>query len=617
MVEAKVKEKPIQPVDRATIRFAGDSGDGIQLSGGQFTLVTAALGNDLATLPDYPAEIRAPAGTLPGVSSFQISFSQEEVLTPGDEPDVLVAMNPAALKTNIGDLPSGRIVIVNSDAFGELDLKKAGYEVNPLEEGDHLKSYRVIPVPMSSVTQEALKESPLSKKDVSRCKNFFALGVVYWMYDRPLQPTLDWIKTKFAGKSDIIEANSKVLKAGYNYAVVTQIFTTHYAVRKAKLKPGVYRNITGTDATVLGLIAASEISETPLFYGSYPITPASDILHELSRHKNFGVKTFQAEDEMSAVGSAIGASYGGHIGVTGTSGPGISLKSEFLGLAVMVELPLVVINVQRAGPSTGMPTKSEQADLLQAYFGRHGECPLAVVAAATPADCFRMVFESVRIATKYMTPVIFLSDGYLTNGAQPWRIPEIDELPKFKIDRTIDPKTYRPYDRDPVTLARKWVVPGTPGVEYRIGGLETEDGTGGVSYNPMNHEIMVRFREAKIKRIADDIPPLKIKGNQKGDLLVLGWGSTYGAITTAVEHLQEQGLSVSSAHLRYLNPFPKNLGDVLYRFKQVLVPELNLGQLLLILRGQFNREFIGFNKIQGKPFKVREIQEKIEELLRA
>lgn len=615
MSEDKVKDKPIEPIDRATIRFAGDSGDGIQLSGGQFTLTTAALGNDLATLPDYPAEIRAPAGTLPGVSSFQISFSQEEVLTPGDEPDVLVAMNPAALKANLNDLPDGRIIIVNSDAFDETNLKKAGYEKSPLDNGD-LKAYRIIPVPMSSMTQEALVDSPLSKSDISRSKNFFALGVVYWMYSRPLETTLEWIKEKFAGKPDIIEANSTALRTGYNYALTTEIFTTHYAIRKAKLKPGTYRNITGTDATVLGLIAASEVSGIPIFYGSYPITPASDILHELARHKNFGVKTFQAEDEISAIGAAIGASYAGYLGVTGTSGPGLSLKTEFLGLAVIVELPLIVIDVQRAGPSTGMPTKSEQGDLMQAYHGRHGESPVAIVAAASPADCFRMAYEAVRLATKYMTPVIFLSDGYLTNGAEPWRIPDINALPALKIDRKADPKTYQPYARDPVTLARKWIAPGTPGLEHRIGGLETEDLTGNASYDPINHEIMVRIRHTKIQRIAEDIPPLKIKGRQDADVLVLGWGSTYGAITTAVEHLQAEGKSVASAHLRYLNPFPKNLGDVLYRFKQVLVPELNLGQLLRRLRSTFNREFIGFHKVQGQPFKVREIQQKVDELLR-
>jgi len=615
MGETSVKEKPIQPVDRATIRFAGDSGDGIQLSGNQFTLTTASLGNDLATLPDFPAEIRAPAGTLPGVSSFQISFSGSEVLTPGDEPDVLVAMNPAALKANIGDLPEGYIVIVNSDSFDELNLKKAGYDENPLENG-YLKAYRIIQVPMSSVTIEALKDSPLSKKDVSRCKNFFALGVVYWLYDRPLQPTLDWIKSKFAGKPEYIDANSTALRAGYNYALTTEIFTTHYAVRKAKLPAGTYRNITGTEATALGLIAASEVSGTKIFYGTYPITPASDILHELAKHKNFGVKTFQAEDEISAVGSAIGASYGGYLGITGTSGPGVSLKSEFLGLAVMTELPLVVINVQRAGPSTGMPTKPEQADLWQAFFGRHGESPMAILAAASPADCFKMVYEAVRIATKHMTPVIFLSDGYLTNGSEPWRVPEIDSLPKITISHNADPQSYRPYDRDPKTLARKWVVPGTPGLEHRIGGLETENGSGNVSYDPQNHEYMTHMREAKIQRIADDIPPLEIHGKPEGEILVLGWGSTYGAITTAVEECIAEGKPVSSAHLRYINPFPKNLGEVLDGFKHILVPELNLGQLRLILRGSFDHDFIGLNKVQGQPFKVREIHAKIEELLR-
>ncbi len=615
MTETATKEKPVKPVDRATVRFAGDSGDGIQLSGNQFTLATASLGNDLATLPDFPAEIRAPAGTLPGVSSFQISFSEHEVLTPGDEPDVLVAMNPAALKAHIDDLPHGKIIIVNEDSFDQSNLKKAGYTSNPLED-ETLKGYRVIKVPMSSVTAEALVDTGLSKREMERCKNFFALGVVFWMYDRPLDPTLDWIKVKFAKKPEFIEANSTALRTGYNYALTTEIFTTHYAVKRAHLEPGVYRNVTGTEATALGLIAAAEISGKKVFYGSYPITPASDILHELSRHKNFGVKTFQAEDEICAVGSAIGASYGGYMGVTGTSGPGVSLKSEFLGLAVMAELPLLVINVQRAGPSTGMPTKMEQADLLQAYAGRHGESPVAILAAATPSDCFTMVFEAVRLAMKYMTPVIFLSDGYLTNGSEPWRIPDVNDLPKIHVSHDADPDTYRPYDRDCNTLARKWVLPGTPGLTHRIGGLETEDGTGNVSYDPTNHEIMVRFRHAKIQRIATDIPSVTVRGDKQGELLVLGWGSTYGAIKTAVESARGRGLPVSCAHLHYLNPFPRNLGDVIGNFKRILLPELNLGQLRLLLRGAFDADFIGLNKVQGQPFKVREIEDKIEQILR-
>lgn len=613
--ETAAKDKPTELVDRATIRFAGDSGDGIQLSGNQFTLTTASVGNDLATLPDFPAEIRAPAGTLPGVSSFQISFSGSEVLTPGDEPDVLVAMNPAALKANLGELPHGRIIVVNEDAFEPGNLKKAGFYENPLE-NDDLKAYRVVKVPMTTVTAEALVDTKLSKKDVERCKNFFALGVVYWMYSRPLEPTLEWIEEKFAKKPEFIEANSLALKAGYNYALTTEIFSAHFTVRKAKLKPGVYRNVTGTEATVLGLLAAAEVAKTPLFYGSYPITPASDILHELAKYKHYNVKTFQAEDEISAVGSAIGASYGGHIGVTGTSGPGLSLKSEFIGLAVMVELPLVIVDVQRAGPSTGMPTKTEQGDLLQAFFGRHGESPVAVLAAASSADCFRMAYEAVRLATKYMTPVILLSDGYLTNGAEPWRIPNDDELPPIQISHVANPETYKPYERDCLTFARRWVVPGTPGMEHRVGGLETEDITGNVSYDPINHDLMVRMRQAKIMRIAADIPPVKVKGEEQGDLLVLGWGSTYGAITTAVDQLRAAGHKVSSAHLRYLNPFPRNLGEVLAGFKTILVPEINLGQLRLLLRGKFDGNFIGYNRVEGRPFKVHEIEDKIKELLR-
>jgi len=609
------KDKPVEQIERATIRFAGDSGDGIQLSGNQFTLTTASVGNDLATLPDFPAEIRAPAGTLPGVSSFQISFSGSEVLTPGDEPDVLVAMNPAALKANLGELPPGRIIVVNEDAFEPGNLEKAGYTENPLE-NDDLKAYRVVKVPMTTVTTQALAATKLGKKEVGRCKNFFALGVVYWMYSRPLEPTLEWINEKFAKKREYIEANSLALKAGYNYALTTEIFSAHFAVRKASLKPGTYRNVTGTEATVLGLIAAAEVAKTPLFYGSYPITPASDILHELAKYRHFGVRTFQAEDEISAVGSAIGASYGGHIGVTGTSGPGLSLKSEFIGLGVMVELPLVVIDVQRAGPSTGMPTKTEQADLLQAFFGRHGESPVAIVAAASPSDCFRMAYEAVRLATKYMTPVILLSDGYLTNSSEPWRIPEISELSPIHVDHSVDAASYRPYDRDNATFARRWVVPGTPGAEHRIGGLESEDGTGNVSYDPINHDLMVRIRQAKIMRIAADIPPLKVKGETEGNLLVLGWGSTYGAITTAVENKRTAGKQVSCAHLRYLNPFPQNLGEVLKGFQTILVPELNLGQLQLLLRGKFGGNFVGYNRVEGRPFKVHEIEDKIDELLR-
>lgn len=606
--------KGAEAIERVTIRFAGDSGDGIQLSGNQFTLATAVAGSDFGTLPDFPAEIRAPAGTLPGVSNFQISFSEKPIYTPGDAPDVLVAMNPAALKVNLKDLTSGGIIIVNADNFAGANLKKAEYKANPLEDGS-LAAYRVITIPVNQLNAKALESSPLTKKERDKCRNFYALGVVYWLYDRPLEPTLNWIADKFAKSPDVVTANQTALKAGYNYADTTEIFTSHYTVRKAALPPGEYRNITGTEALVLGLIAASQLADTPLFYGSYPITPASDMLHELARHKNFGVRTFQAEDEIAAVCAAIGASYAGQIGVTGTSGPGAALKSEAVGLAVMAELPLVLVNVQRAGPSTGMPTKAEQADLLQAAVGRNGECPVAVLAPFTPADCFDTAIEAVRIAVKYMTPVYLLTDGFLANSSEPWRLPDIDRLPRIAIDHSADPADFQPYRRDPKTLARPWVLPGTPGLEHRIGGLEKEDITGNVSYDPLNHERMVRLRAEKIRRIAQEIPPTEIVGEKNGQLLVIGWGSTAGAITTAVEAVRATGKKVSQVHLRYLWPLPADLGEIIRRFATVLVPELNLGQLRLLLAGEYGRPLIGLNKVQGRPFQIVEIQRRIEELV--
>jgi len=606
--------KDLVEIENVTIRFAGDSGDGMQLTGTQFTNTSAILGNDISTLPDFPAEIRAPAGSLPGVSGFQINFSSRDIRTPGDEPNVLVAMNPAALKVNLHDLEKGGILIINSDAFAELNLKKAGYEKNPLEDGS-LSAYRVIAIPLTELNLNALKDLSLGRKEADRCKNFFALGMMYWLYDRPLDPTLKWMQSKFQKNPVVLEANVRALRAGFNYADTTELFTTHYRVRKASLAPGKYRNITGNEATALGFIAAAQVAKRPLFYASYPITPASDILHELSRHKNFGIKTFQAEDEIAAMTAAIGASFAGHLGLTGTSGPGVALKSEAIGLAVMTELPVVIANIQRGGPSTGLPTKTEQADLLQAMFGRNGECPVPIVAAATPSDCFAMAFEAFRIATMFMTPVFYLSDGYLGNGSEPWKLPKVDELPKIDIEYRTEAEGFHPYLRNEATLARPWAIPGTPGLEHRIGGLEKQHITGNVSYDPDNHEFMVRLRAEKVARIANFIPELEVFGKPEGKLLVVGWGGTYGAITSAVEMMQTRGKSVSSVHLRHLNPFPKNLGEVLSRFEKVLVPELNLGQLCLLLRARYLVDAIGFNKIKGHPFKISELVRKMEELV--
>lgn len=608
----------LQELDSATVRFCGDSGDGMQLAGTQFTNASAILGNDISTLPDFPAEIRAPAGTLAGVSGFQVHFSRYEIHTPGDQLDALVAMNPAALKTNLKDLQPGGILIVNSDAFTNNDLHKAGYKVNPLDDGS-LKGYRLFKIPINTLNREAVSEVKLSPREADRCKNFFALGLVYWLYDRPMDPTLRWIRDKFGKNPAVLEANTRTLKAGWNYGETTETLPVHYKVAPATIKPGRYRKITGNEALALGLVAAATQSGKPLVYATYPITPASDILHQLSDLKRFGVRTLQAEDEIAAMGMAIGAAFGGALGVTGTSGPGICLKSEAIGLAVMTELPVVIIDVQRGGPSTGLPTKTEQADLLQAMYGRNGECPAAIIAPCSPADCFDMAIEAVRLAFGFMTPVFVLSDGYLANGAEPWLIPGTDSLPKITVRHPAAPtgngdQHFLPYKRDE-RLVRQWAIPGTPGLEHRIGGLEKEDITGNVCYEPANHEHMIRTRAQKIANIANDIPLLEVNGPKEGDLLVIGWGGTYGAIVSAVQRAQRKGLKVAQAHLRYLNPMPRNISEVLARYKRILVPELNAGQLLLLLRARFLVNAVGLNKVQGRPFLVSEIEQKITEML--
>jgi 2-oxoglutarate/2-oxoacid ferredoxin oxidoreductase subunit alpha len=608
-------EKNLEEVETVTIRFAGDSGDGMQLTGTQFTNTSAVVGNDISTLPDFPAEIRAPAGSLPGVSGFQLNFSSQDIKTPGDQPNVLVAMNPAALKVNLPDLEDGGTLIVNTDSFTPENLKYANYATNPLEDNS-LAGYRVHKLPITTLNMNALKGNvELSRKEIDRSKNFFALGVLYWLYDRPMENTLNWIRAKFAKSPELAKANEIALKTGYNFADTTEVFTTHYTVKKAQIAPGKYRKITGNEATAIGFIAASQISGRPLFYGSYPITPASDILHELSRHKAFGVKTFQAEDEIAAVCAAIGASFAGQIGLTGTSGPGVALKQEAIGLAVMTELPLVIVNVQRGGPSTGLPTKTEQADLFQAVWGRNGECPAIVVAPATPADCFHMAIEAVRLAFKYMSPVFYLSDGYLANGAEPWAIPELDQLPKIEVHFANDPATFMPYARDTETLARPYALPGTPGLEHRVGGIEKQHITGNVNYDPENHHFMVKLRQEKIDRAVADVPPVEVMGEPAGKVLVLGWGSTYGSITSAVEKMQREGKSVSAAHLRHLNPFPRNLGEVLAAFETVIIPEMNLGQLCTMIRAKYLVDAVPFSKVKGRPFQIREIVRKVEEYL--
>ena len=611
---ARADEPAVLELDRVTIRFAGDSGDGMQLTGSQFTRTAAVYGNDISTLPDFPAEIRAPAGSLPGVSGFQLSFASSDIHTPGDQPDVLVAMNPAALRTNIADLPAGGALIVNEDAFSAANLTKAGYAASPLSDGS-LKAFTVFEIPISTLNARALEGLEITTKQVDLTKNFFALGLMFWLYERSMDPTLRWIEDKFSKRPVIVVANKRALKAGYAFGETTEIFHTHYRVAPAKLAPGRYRNITGNEATALGFVAASRLAGRPLFYGSYPITPASDILHQLSGYKDFGVKTFQAEDEIAAIGAAIGASYGGAMGMTATSGPGIALKSEAMGLAVMVELPLVVADIQRAGPSTGMPTKTEQADLLQVLFGRNSDSPMPVVAPATPADCFDTAIEAWRIALKYMTPVVYLSDAFLATGSEPWRIPDVADLPDISVPNATDPRTFHPYDRDPQTLARPWAVPGTAGLEHRIGGLEKSDITGNVSYDPDNHQRMQLLRAEKVARIALDIPEVEAHGAQGGELLIVGWGSTYGAIRTAAERLLAEGQSVAHLHLRHLNPLPRNLGDVIDRYRRVLVPEINLGQLVMLLRARYLVDAVAFGKVRGKPFRISEIHERAEQLL--
>ncbi len=614
MTLTKDLEPDVQELERVTIRFAGDSGDGMQLTGTQFTRTAAVFGNDISTLPDFPAEIRAPAGSRPGVSGFQISFSSSEIHTPGDQPDVLVAMNPAALKTNIGDLPPGGALIVNSDAFTQQNLNKAAYTSNPLTDGS-LKAYTVFEVPVSTLNTASLQGLDMTSKQMDLTKNFFALGLMFWLYERSQDGTIAWIDQKFGARPVVAEGNKRALRAGYAFGETTEAFHTHYRVKPARLEPGVYRNITGNEATALGMLVASKLADRQLFYGSYPITPASDILHQLSGYKTFGVKTFQAEDEIAAIGAAIGASYGGALALTASSGPGIALKTEAMGLAVMVELPLVVIDVQRAGPSTGMPTKNEQADLLQVMFGRNSDSPLPIVAPATPGECFDFAIEACRLALKYMTPVVYLSDAFLATGSEPWKIPSLADLPSIGVANATDPATFRPYQRDPDTLARPWAVPGTPGLEHRIGGLEKADITGNVSYDPDNHRRMQTLRAAKVAGIADDIAPLEVFGPERGELLILGWGSTYGAIRSAVERLTGEGKSVAHAHLRHLNPFPANTEAVLRSYRRVLIPEVNLGQLLMLIRARYLIDAVGYDKVRGKPFRISEIVDEAERIL--
>ncbi|MCW1095815.1 2-oxoacid:acceptor oxidoreductase subunit alpha [Streptomyces sp. RS2] len=617
-----VGAKGVRRLDRVIIRFAGDSGDGMQLTGDRFTSETASFGNDLSTLPNFPAEIRAPAGTLPGVSSFQLHFADHDILTPGDAPNVLVAMNPAALKANVGDLPRGAEIIVNTDEFTRRAMQKVGYETSPLEDGS-LDGYHLHPVPLTTLTVEALKEFDLSRKEAERSKNMFALGLLSWMYHRPTEGTEKFLRSKFAKKPEIAAANIAAYRAGWNFGETTEDFAVSYEVAPAAtaFPPGTYRNISGNLALAYGLIAASRQADLPLFLGSYPITPASDILHELSRHKNFGVRTFQAEDEIAGIGAALGAAFGGSLAVTTTSGPGVALKSETIGLAVSLELPLLVVDIQRGGPSTGLPTKTEQADLLQAMYGRNGEAPVPVVAPRTPADCFGAALEAARIAVTYRTPVFLLSDGYLANGSEPWRIPERDELPDLAVrfaqgpNHTLDDGTevFWPYRRDPHTLARPWAVPGTPGLEHRIGGIEKQDGTGNISYDPANHDFMVRTRQAKVDGI--EVPDLDVDDPDGARTLVLGWGSTYGPITAAVRRIRKEGGLVAQAHLRHLNPFPANLGDILGRYDTVVVPEMNLGQLATLIRAKYLVDAQSYNQVNGMPFKAEQLATVLKEAI--
>ena len=616
--------KQVQQLDRVIIRFAGDSGDGMQLAGDRFTQETATFGNDLSTLPNFPAEIRAPAGTLPGVSSFQLHFADHDILTPGDAPDVLVAMNPAALKANLSDLPRGADIIANTDEFTKRNLTKVGYTESPLEDGS-LGAYQLHALKITSLTVRALEGFDISRKDAERAKNMFALGLLSWLYNRPTSGTMKFLESKFASKPEIMKANVAAFQAGWNYGETTEDFSVQYEIKPATLRAGTYRNITGNSALAYGLVAASRRSGLPLFLGSYPITPASDILHELSKLKRFGVRTFQAEDEISGVGAALGASFGGGLGVTTTSGPGMCLKAETIGLAASVELPLIICDIQRAGPSTGMPTKTEQADLLMALYGRNGESPVAVLAPATPSDCFDTAIEAVRIAVKYRTPVIILSDGYLANGSEPWRIPAVDTLAKLRDEFKFaipnegpgasDPAGFMPFQRDPQTLARPWAIPGTPGLEHRIGGIEKADGAGTISYDPNNHDKMVRLRQAKIDGIAADIAPLAVDDPDDARVLVLGWGSTYGSIGAAVRRVRLAGGAIAQAHLRHLSPFPANLGEVLRAYDKVLVPEINLGQLALLLRGRYLVDVISYNRVRGLPFRAAELAGVIEDVM--
>lgn len=605
-------------IDRAVVRFAGDSGDGMQVAGTRFTDASAAFGNDLATLPSFPAEIRAPAGTLPGVSSFQVQIADFDILTAGDAPDTLVAMNPAALKKNLDDLKKGGTLIVNTDSFEERNLAKAGYDHNPLE-SDDVKGFRVIEVPMEQLTKGAVKDSGVSGRDVLRSKNFLAIGLLSWLYNRPTEPTIEWAEKKFAKKPEVAKANILAFKAGYNFGITTEATKSTVEIRPAALPPGTYTNVTGNTALSWGLIAAAQQAKLPLFYGSYPITPASDILHELSKHKNFGVVTYQAEDEIAAIGAAIGASFSGNLAVTGSSGPGIALKSESISLAFQAELPLIVVNVQRAGPSTGMPTKPEQSDLLFSLFGRHGESPLPVIAAASASDAFEVAIEAARIALKYMTPVVLLSDNHVANGSEPWMLPDIDNLPDISVPFATKPNSetgFMPYMRDIETFSRPWAIPGTPGLEHRLGGLEKEAITGNVSYNPDNHQLMTDSRAWKVVNIAHDVPPVEVDDpDGDADLLLLGWGSTYGSIKAAARNLRNDGHSVARAHLRHLNPFPANLGEVLSSYKQILIPELNTGQLRKLIRADYLVDARGLNRVAGVPFKVTEITDAAESLL--
>ena len=610
--------KTFKTIDDAVIRFAGDSGDGMQLTGGRFTETTAVVGNDLSTLPDFPAEIRAPAGSLAGVSAFQIHFSSKDIHTPGDSPDVLVAMNPAALKVHQKEIVPGGTIILNTDAFTKKNLNFAGYENSPVEDGTLDDYFTLIPIEMNKLVTAACEGLEMSRKFVGRTKNFFALGVLYYMYDRPLDATEKWLEKKFAGKDTIIEANKRAMKAGYNYADTTEIFTTRYKVEKAVLPKGTYRNINGNYATSLGLLAASEKSGLKLFYGGYPITPASDILHTLAAWKHFGVQTFQAEDEIAGITSIIGAAFTGNLSVTATSGPGIALKGEAMGLAVMTELPMVIINVQRGGPSTGLPTKTEQADLNQALYGRNGEAPIPIIAASTPGDCFYAAYEAARIAVKYMTPVILLSDGYLANGSEPWKIPNVKDLEPIDVKfakNTKKESDFLPYERDEKTLSRPWAIPGTPGLEHRVGGLEKAENTGHVSYDPDNHHRMVELRQEKVNRIQNDISKTEVFGDKNGDVLIISWGGTYGSCRSAVETLHEEGKSVAHAHLRWVSPLPKDLGEIIIKFKNVLVPEINMGQLIKLIRSEYLVDAKGLNQVTGRPISVTKIIENVNQLI--